>query len=204
MKCESCDKEHDGSFGSGRFCNQKCASRFSSSHVIGTKKAICIVCGIETLVDKRTSLKQAKCDEHRTKRYNFSECQYCGKILKIKQKYCNHACKHQHQYETRIKEWKSGEWDGSKTHGIVVSSYIRRYLWEKYEGKCSRCGWDTPNPYIKKCILEIEHIDGDSTNNDEENLDLICPNCHSLTSTYKALNYGNGNRKRLKYFKLID
>ncbi|MFW5895280.1 MAG: HNH endonuclease [archaeon] len=52
-------------------------------------------------------------------------------------------------------------------------------------------------------ILEIEHIDGNAKNNREENLDLICPNCHSLTSTYKALNSGKGNRDRLKYNKLI-
>lgn len=58
------------------------------------------------------------------------------------------------------------------------------------------------NPFINKVILEVEHIDGDCTNNKEENLDLICPNCHSLTATYRALNSGKGNRDRLLYYKL--
>lgn len=42
--------------------------------------------------------------------------------------------------------------------------------------------------------LEVEHIDGDSTNNKEYNLTLLCPNCHSLTKTYRGLNKGNGTR----------
>ena len=30
-KCEYCGKEHDGSYGSGRFCSSKCARRYSNS-----------------------------------------------------------------------------------------------------------------------------------------------------------------------------
>ena len=30
MKCELCNKEHDGSYGSGRFCSEKCARSFST------------------------------------------------------------------------------------------------------------------------------------------------------------------------------
>lgn len=40
--------------------------------------------------------------------------------------------------------------------------------------------------------MELEHIDGNSENNDLSNLTLLCPNCHSLTSTYKGRNIGNG------------
>ncbi len=43
-----------------------------------------------------------------------------------------------------------------------------------------------------KWDLEIDHIDGNSDNNSEENLRLVCPNCHSLTSTYRGTNRGNG------------
>ena len=118
-------------------------------------------------------------------------------------KYCSTKCQQNFQYKQYIEKWKNGEIDGSKSNGIQISDYIRKYLWKKYKGKCSRCGWDIQNPFINKVILEIEHIDGDSTNHDEDNLDLICPNCHSLTSTYKALNKGNANKKRLKYYKLI-
>ena len=30
-KCEYCGKEHDGSYGSGRFCSSKCARKYSNS-----------------------------------------------------------------------------------------------------------------------------------------------------------------------------
>lgn len=38
--------------------------------------------------------------------------------------------------------------------------------------------------------LELEHVDGNSRNNERPNLKLLCPNCHSQTSTWK-------NRKRV-------
>lgn len=82
----------------------------------------------------------------------------------------------------------------------LVSKHIRRYLYEKHNNSCQQCGWNTPNPYTGNVVLEIEHIDGDSFNNKEENLKLLCPNCHSLTSTYKALNKGKATRKyNVKY-----
>ncbi len=36
--------------------------------------------------------------------------------------------------------------------------------------------------------LEVHHIDGDKNNNDLENLQLLCPNCHALTDTYRGRN----------------
>lgn len=35
-------------------------------------------------------------------------------------------------------------------------------------------------------------IDGDFRNCSEENLTVLCPNCHSLTPTFMSLNRGNG------------
>lgn len=32
MKCENCNKDHNGSYGSGRFCTSKCARSFSTKH----------------------------------------------------------------------------------------------------------------------------------------------------------------------------
>jgi len=30
MKCENCESEHNGDYGSGRFCSSKCARGFST------------------------------------------------------------------------------------------------------------------------------------------------------------------------------
>lgn len=129
-------------------------------------------------------------------------CLSCGKPTK-NEKYCDNACQQQDYYDNYIKNWKKGVESGANESGTKVSKHIRRYLFEKHDSKCSRCGWNTKNPYTNSVILEVEHIDGNSLNNKEENLDLICPNCHSLTPTYKALNYGKGNRARLQHYKLI-
>lgn len=36
--------------------------------------------------------------------------------------------------------------------------------------------------------LEIHHIDGDKLNNELENLQLLCPNCHALTNNWRGKN----------------
>jgi 5-methylcytosine-specific restriction endonuclease McrA len=73
---------------------------------------------------------------------------------------------------------------------------------DQAQHKCSKCGWCEVNPSTGKCPLESHHIDGDASNCDLQNLKILCPNCHSLTSTYKALNKGNGFQERLRYSKL--
>jgi len=54
----------------------------------------------------------------------------------------------------------------------------------------------------KEIVLELEHIDGNSLNNTEENLSLLCPNCHSQTDTYKGKNKGSGRHyRKVRYQK---
>tara|TARA_B100000768_G_C11133253_1_gene312730 strand:- start:299 stop:730 length:432 start_codon:yes stop_codon:yes gene_type:complete len=54
------------------------------------------------------------------------------------------------------------------------------------EHECESCGikdWNN-NPIS----LELDHIDGDRTNHSLDNLRILCPNCHSQTSTYRGRN----------------
>lgn len=99
-----------------------------------------------------------------------------------------------------IDDWKNGREKGSRG-SYSTSSHIRKYLLEKFDNKCSLCGWSEKNQYTGKIPLEIDHIDGNYSNNKEENLRLLCPNCHSLTSTYKGANKGHGRSGRSKYYK---
>lgn len=72
------------------------------------------------------------------------------------------------------------------------------YLKEKYNNSCQICGWNKVNPFTGLVPLQIHHIDGDCLNNKEENLQLLCPNCHSLTD-----NYGSRNKNCTRIDKRI-
>jgi 5-methylcytosine-specific restriction endonuclease McrA len=121
------------------------------------------------------------------KTYN---CIHCNKEQKSRgvnfaNKYCDNKCQQEAQYKKRIEEWQSG--------GKFGKNYVKRYLAEKQDG-CWQCNITTWMD--KKIVLELEHIDGNSNNNKEENLSLLCPNCHSQTPTYKSKNLGNGRHAR--------
>lgn len=125
-------------------------------------------------------------------------CLSCGKKLTGRGlKYCNNKCQADFKYKTYIQNWKNGLEDGMKGE-YQISSHIRRYLLEKNNNQCERCHWGEINPYTGKIPLEVDHIDGDYRNNREDNLRLLCPNCHSLTSTYKGANK-HGRKERKKY-----
>ncbi len=123
-------------------------------------------------------------------------CVNCNSQLVKKQiKYCSNKCQANHQYKTYIERWQSGLETGMQG-GEKVSENIKRFLIEKHGNKCSQCGWNEINPTTGKVPIQIDHIDGDYRNNKEENLRLLCPNCHSLTPTYGFLNVGFGRIKR--------
>lgn len=130
-----------------------------------------------------------------------NSCGNCGKIVsECRKLYCNGKCRQEHLYNSFIEEWRrTGELVLSKD--FCVPGAIRKYLFLKYGGRCCLCGWNKVNVSTKKPPLEIDHIDGCWRNNREDNFQLLCPNCHSLTPTYKALNIGKG-RPRPRYMKV--
>ena len=114
-------------------------------------------------------------------------CLNCGKEITKGKKYCNNKCESDYEHKQYINNWKQGS-----ESGIIgkddVSNHIRRYLFDKYDNSCQCCGWKQINPYTNKVPLQIHHIDGDCTNNSESNLQLLCPNCHSLTENFGSRN----------------
>ncbi len=74
-------------------------------------------------------------------------------------------------------------------HSPVTQKVLRGYV-ERHnilEYKCQNCGCDG-NWQGGIISLEIDHINGDNTDNRIENLHYLCPNCHALTETYRGKN----------------
>lgn len=106
-------------------------------------------------------------------------CLNCGKNNPIKghsytNKFCNNSCQAQYRSRSLVREWKEAK---EPTAWRQVPDYIKKYLVQERGHRCENCGiteWQgEPAPLI------VNYRDGDSYNNREDNLELICPNCKS-------------------------
>jgi len=130
----------------------------------------------------------------------MNNCLQCGKQLVCGKKkrqttFCSIQCQADRKYDQYITRWLDGQEDGMRG-STLLSRHIHRWLLEQRGEQCWECGWNKKHRLDGKCPIEVEHIDGDHTNNRPENLKLLCPNCHSLTDTYKNRNRGRGRPSR--------
>ena len=127
------------------------------------------------------------------KRANISKlknCLHCGQPLNSHQtKFCSHNCNFKYNQNDIFSKIESGD-------TTLYEKQYKKYLIHKHGNKCMKCGWHEVNPTTGIVPIQLEHKDGNSTNHNLNNLELLCPNCHSLTPTYGALNKGNGRAKR--------
>ena len=120
----------------------------------------------------------------------------CGNTIKKgATRFCSFRCQQELGFRLRSKLLESGEYFAMQT-----TSFLRKYLIRLLGERCSRCGWAERHPKRIRFPIEVEHIDGDWRNQRVENLTLLCPNCHSLTPTFRGLNRGRGRAHRLRYW----
>ena len=116
-------------------------------------------------------------------------CLSCGKPIPNRNVYCNNKCQGNHKRYLIFKKIEEGD------TSFPEESY-KQYLIEKYGAKCMECEWNKVHSITGRVPIQLEHIDGNSDNHNLINLKLLCPNCHSLTPTFGALNKGNGRSVR--------
>ncbi len=180
-----------------KFCNRSCAVTFNNKKGLTGRQ---VYKGIKFY---DYDLKRPKKEKIKYKNFKGQSCEVtyclnCNKLLpnnakKGDRKYCDQKCQQEKRKKERISLIEKGL-------GKFDSKTYKKFLIEKHGEKCMKCGWNERNPFSGKIPIELEHKDGNSENNKLDNLELLCPNCHSLTPTYRALNTGNGRHKRRKRY----
>lgn len=177
-KCENCNKEHEGTYGSGRFCSKLCARSFSTK-------------AKRNEINKKVSKKLIG-----RKTRNYYSIQNNLKKSKIKKEYLNITPEERWK---KIKEKRDSTYKKkllNADYDTLGNERLKKRIVLEQHGICNNCklsdwlGNDIP--------LELEHIDGNHHNNERNNLEALCPNCHSLTPTWRGRNKSNNiNRGRI-------
>lgn len=64
----------------------------------------------------------------------------------------------------------------NKDNTSIEFAAVRRNMWEQGLIRyCQRCGF-----HMHPEILEVHHMDRDRANNTQQNLEVLCPNCHAI------------------------
>lgn len=80
---------------------------------------------------------------------------------------------------------------GNKHLGTNLRKWILKFNLIPYQCAIPGCLLSSLDVKLwngKELILDLDHINGDNTDNRLENLRFLCPNCHSQTETYKSKN----------------
>lgn len=158
MQCEKCGKEHDGSYGSGRFCSKSCANshRKNSANIERVKESI------------RISL-----DKHFER---GTICSKCGKLFHARD-FSRKLC-----FECLPKTIKRIRTNNGKVPKSIldVSSRTTSKILRRLKIPCTCCGF-----YVEGIVLDTHHIVMTSKggSDDMSNITYICPNCHRIAHT---------------------
>jgi 5-methylcytosine-specific restriction endonuclease McrA len=134
---------------------------------------------------------QNKGSNHVTLKQRLESDQIDWSVLKerVKEKRLN-TCQRMREKNTRPIEEMLVKGQKPVSH---LKNRVRRLNLLKYE--CLFCG-NTGEWQGKSLSLQLDHENGDNTDNRLENLRFLCPNCHSQTKNYAGKNKGDRVAKR--------
>ncbi len=218
--CNQCQQPYDAEprylkRNQGLFCSRGCSAAYNA-----TKRAVnhnnntqCSWC--QQTFYRQESHKNSKsghyycCKDHKDLaagqgQHNVGP----AKIEKLKCIYCHESTSSKDSIHTKcktplyIQKWLTGDnsvtLNYSRISGLPVDTkgFVKQYLLDKRGDQCEQCQFNTHGPYGS--IIQMDHINGNCFDNSLENLKLLCPNCHAMTSTYGSRNKGSGRSHRRK------
>jgi len=85
------------------------------------------------------------------------------------------------------RKWDINKWEKDENINISRAS-LRKYIFKlnllpKICNKCHLSEW-----LGKEILLELNHINGIGYDNKKSNLELLCPNCHAQTPSFRGKN----------------
>jgi 5-methylcytosine-specific restriction endonuclease McrA len=159
MICENCSNEITEIYGSGRFCCASCARAYSTKQ---KRKEIS-----EKVSSRLTGRKLS--DSHKESIKKSWEVENRPRKINKNRKGLNELLVENSRFTTQ---------------------WIKRRLLQEnlLEYKCNRCP-NTGTHNGKPLVLQLHHINGNNRDHRFDNLELLCPNCHTQTDNY-------GSKKR--------
>lgn len=119
-----------------------------------------------------------ECQNHKQyDKYRFC-CEGCGKHVETspsrrnyKKKFCSTECRWVNSQNEKVRRRKIKAYNISK-RGTTTKQF-RKYVFEIVEKKCQFCGYCEHD-----FCLDLHHIDKDCTNNNIDNIAVLCVMCH--------------------------
>ena len=99
-------------------------------------------------------------------------------IVKEKLSKVHFGFKHSQATKDKLSQIKKGKKNPNYKNGI---GGYRKKAFDNYPPQCNRCGFDN------KKILIVHHIDLNRKNNDLDNLEIVCLNCHALIHNFNPI-----------------
>lgn len=214
MICElkTCSIEHDGKYGTGRFCSLKCARAFSTA--AKRKQINEQVSKTLTISKRKDSLGKTFIDKLRSGEITREQFELACKESKtwpevFKKLEVRKTGSSYVRARECVKKWnidtshftivKYDPWERLRSRPGEGKGKLRKWLLAiGREYKCSECGlgdmWNG-----KALRIQVDHINGLSWDHRPENLRFLCPNCHSQTETFCWHNV-----KKLKKLKMQE
>jgi 5-methylcytosine-specific restriction endonuclease McrA len=101
-----------------------------------------------------------------------------------------HMKKHLQRLNVDTSHWTGQAWSADQRlkdwSKFKKMDWLKKHLIRERGHRCEKCL--TEMWFDDMITLEVHHIDGDRTNNVYENLQLLCPNCHSYTDNWRGKN----------------